>query len=153
YRKPIDAELLRFLISKGASLGKSPQGGTPLRYAARAKLVDVVKLLLEAGADANDGGVECNGSDTATRCQWYTTALHEAVELSQENFILKAKSVEIAAMLIKHGAKPNVFSEGGRTPLFLASYSNNQEAATLLLKAGANPAYDAPANLRKRFYP
>jgi len=151
YRKPLDAELLRFLITKGASLGAGPKGGTPLRYAARAKLVEVVKLLLQAGADANDGGNECNSDDTATRCQRHTTALHEAVELHDYDYNLKTQSVEIAAMLIKHGAKLNVLSEGGRTSLFLASYSDNQEAVALLLGAGANPSYDAPPNLRRKF--
>lgn len=149
YRKPLDAELLRFLITKGTSLGAGPKGGTPLRYAARAKLVEVVKLLLEAGADANDGGSECNG-DPVT-CQRHTTALHEAVELHEYDYNLKAQSVAIAAILIKHGAKLNVVSEGGRTPLFLASYSNNQDAVALLLGAGANSSYDAPPNLRRKF--
>lgn len=151
YRKPVDAELLRFLITKGTSLGAGPKGGTPLRYAARAKLVDVVKLLLEAGADANDGGIECRSETMGAMCQTHTTALHEAVELYDYNYNLKPQSVEITAMLLVHGANPNVLSEGGRTPLFMASYTSNHEAVALLLKAGANPTYDAPPDLRRQF--
>lgn len=145
YRKPADTEMMRFLIRNGFPLTPGPQGGTPLRYAARAKRVDAVRVLLEAGADANDFGIECK-----VECRGRTTALHEAVNLRPYEYPdRKPQSVEITTMLLKYGAKPNVFDGVGNTPLFLATYSNNNEAAALLLDAGADPEFAAPPEIRR----
>lgn len=145
YKRPADIEMMRFLISKGFPLTPGPQGGTPLRYAARAKRVDAVRVLLEGGANANDFGIECR-----VECRGRTTALHEAVYLQSHQYPdRKPQSAEITTMLLKHGAKPNVFNGLGKTPLFLATYSNNKEAADLLLDAGANPEFDAPPEKRR----
>lgn len=144
YRNPVDAEMMRFLVVNGFPLKPGPKGGTPLQYAAQAKLVDAVRALLEAGADANDFGIECT-SRSPTSCRGRTTALHEAVDLTSHQYPERIpQSIEITTMLLKHGANPNVLDNSGHSALFHATYSSNHGAATLLLEAGANPAFAAP---------
>jgi len=46
-------ELVKFLISEGAEVNVSYKGQTPLHYAAAFDLIEAVKLLVWAGADAN----------------------------------------------------------------------------------------------------
>lgn len=145
YRKPVDTEMMRFLLARGFPLKAGPKGGTPLRYAARAKLVDAVVVLLEGGADANDFGIECKSI-----CRGRTTALHEAVNLkSYEYPNLKPQSKEITTLLLRHGANPNVFDDFGYSALFFATSSSNHEVAALLINAGANPAFAAPPDQRR----
>jgi ankyrin repeat protein len=64
---------------------------------------DIVKILLERGADPNIGEVsEYFGSHYGVRTVEANTPLHEAAWLS--------KDVELSKMLLDHGANPNILS-------------------------------------------
>lgn len=125
-------EVVRYLISKGACLN-SPRGSPrdPLSFAAysengtalhRAVLgghLEVVKLLVESGADPNSSG------DTA--------ALESPLDAAMR------QDPAIAKYLIEKGADISLVSPGcGHTPLILAVYGSNLEAAQLLLDRGAD---------------
>jgi ankyrin repeat protein len=136
YSKPMDIEMMRFLVANGFPLHSSRDNKSPLTYAARAKNVEAVQVLLELGADANDEGGKCN----FVGCKHRTRPLHEAVYLSSgKDSTLKSQSLEITALLMKHGAKPNLLNDNGHSPLFLATRSDNHATAKLLIEAGANP--------------
>jgi uncharacterized protein len=79
---------------------------------------DIVKQLLDRGADAN---LKDNDGDTA---------LHGAAQLS---------NVEPLRLLLTKGAKPNERNKVGGTPLMWAAVHGNDEAVKELLKAGADP--------------
>ncbi len=80
---------------------------------------DIVKMLLNAGADVNT----CNSFN------YYTTALIEAIIYRNE---------EIAATLINAGADVNIYNHHKVTAILQASHMGLEETVRLLLKAGAD---------------
>ncbi len=88
--------------------GARRDGGefTPLVYAVRANAMDVVRVLLEAGADVNQ----------VTGYGWspLLAATHN-------------RNYQLAAYLIENGADVNLAHDGGWTPLYLATDNRNAE--------------------------
>jgi ankyrin repeat protein len=96
----------------------SPDGFSSLHLAAFFGHAEIVKYLLEMGADAN----------TVANNRMKVMPLHSAVAHNQ---------LEISEILIVHGAEVNAKQEGGFVPLHAAAQSGNLEMARLLLKHGA----------------
>lgn len=94
-------------------------GETPLMQAARRGKLEVVRLLLASGADAN--AREVNGGQTAL--MWAIAERH----------------AEVAAALIAGGADVQAQSKGGATALTFAAQQGDEHSARLLLAAGAEP--------------
>lgn len=109
-----DLECAKMLISAGADVNaKDPYGQTALYSAAYAHHIDLVKLLLSKGAQADHGAnVLCS----------------RAVELP-----------ELTKLLLEAGADPSCQSSTGYTPLIIAAESNSLESVRLLIDAGADP--------------
>jgi uncharacterized protein len=110
------------------------------------KLFEVTKLLVDKGADVNAVGEH----------GW--TALHGAAYKGVDS---------IVDLLIKHGAKTEVFDEYGQTPLSIAlavitvgvndyyyqsSRVVRQSTADLLLKLGAKPLAESGVQIHDLFY-
>jgi hypothetical protein len=96
---------------------RSPLFGAPLYNAAATNNADVVKFLLEKGADIN-----------ATGGRWYTP-LHASVAYPTGNEslnVLLAAGADI-------NAQPSYNINDGRTPLITASHARNTEAVSILL--------------------
>ncbi|MEE8526424.1 MAG: ankyrin repeat domain-containing protein, partial [Thermoanaerobaculia bacterium] len=89
---------------------------TPLAIAAEAGLAEIVRILLEAGADPNLGGA--------------TTPLEAAVVEGH---------LEVVEALIEKSADVNQKVEEGFTPLMTASATGNLALVQMLLDAGARP--------------
>ena len=114
-------ERVRALIKQDASLANafSPDGFMPLGLAVFFGHRQTVEVLLAAGAEVN----------TASRETMKVTPLHSAAA---------ARQVEIARLLIVHGANVNAEqAESGFTPLHEAAANGDIEFATLLLEHGA----------------
>jgi TPR repeat protein len=94
-----------------ASFEGAPKG--PVRAAARGGHADVVRLLIEAGANPRE------------RDTYGNTPLHEA------------KSAEVAGLLLDHGVSPDVRSNSGETPLMTRTAA--PAVVERLLLAGAHP--------------
>ncbi len=113
-------EVARWLIEHGADVGVEAgrnlngHGPTPLHEAVRRGHMSVVRLLLDAGADVNAPGYgfsPLNG----------------------------AKSVEMACLLLSHGADVNGKAwHDGSTPLHYAAADGNLELVKLLIESGAD---------------
>jgi ankyrin repeat protein len=91
-------------------------GETPLHYAAAKGYGEIVRLLLEAGANVN-------GSEREE------TPLHIAAEYG---------AIDAARVLVAAGANLNPINENGFTPLQLAIDKGHAEVAEVLLKGGAD---------------
>ena len=111
-------ELVRRLVERGADVhARTHMLQTPLHFAA-GRNVDVMRLLLDAGADPN--AIDRQG----------VTALHPSVREGDANCV---------RLLLERGCDPNIASELGSTPLMVAAMRQLPDVVTLLLGSGASP--------------
>ncbi|XP_010550914.1 PREDICTED: tankyrase [Tarenaya hassleriana] len=110
-------ELLKELLSRGVPVDSQSDSGTSLIWAAGHDQKDAVRVLLEHHADPN--------AETEDNI----TPLLSAVA---------AGSIACLELLVKAGAKANIFA-GGATPLHIAADLGDLELIKCLLKAGADP--------------
>ena len=151
--KSDDLKTVREIIKSNPHLVNSSidsSGNTPLYYVVKKGNIEIVKLLLENGADPNtpdsagetplslavgyrhieivklllENGADPNIPDSKRRALLYQTV--------QYGF------KEIAELLLTYGANPNAKGGSGFTPLHWAVQKNNPEMVDLLLNHGAN---------------
>ena len=100
-------------LDKGSDVNaKDENGVTPLHYAAEGGYNEIVELLIAAGADVHAKGDEAG-----------ETPLHNAAYEGHK---------EIAELLIAAGANVSAISDGGITPLYIATEPGNPNASTEL---------------------
>ncbi|HYP09672.1 MAG TPA: ankyrin repeat domain-containing protein [Bryobacteraceae bacterium] len=110
------AVLNKLATGKDAVAVKGERGVTPLLYAAAFGSPESVKVLLDAGADAN-----AKNALGATPLLW------------------GINSLEKVRLLIAHGADVNAATNLGKTPLLVAAQQDGSEAVVkMLLAKGAN---------------
>jgi ankyrin repeat protein len=103
---------------------RTPEGFTPLGLAAFLGGPEVVRVLLEHGADADDDA----DNQFGVRPVNAASAAHDR---------------ETMRLLLEAGADPNARQQGGFTPLHEAAHTDDVEMAELLLAHGADPSLAA----------
>ncbi len=107
-------EIAPILVRHGADVGavaRNPMKVMPLHSAAAAHSGEIVRLLLENGADPNvpqEGG-------------W--VPLHEAAQIGDK---------EMVKALVQHGADPKMRSAAGKTPADMAHEKGHEDILNLL---------------------
>ena len=113
-------------ISYADTANKKEYADTSLLEAADDGHIEIVKLLLKAGADPNQ--INDDGQ----------TPLYRAIEYTR-SAIKKLDRIEIVKLLLFYGANPNIASEYGTTPLIRAAEVGVIEIVKLLLDNNADP--------------
>ena len=121
---PMHLEAVQVLLEHDADINSQGRDGeTPLywilsRCSSTAKFVDMMRLLLEHGADPNI----CENN--------HTSPLHRASSYGL---------LEAARLLLRHGAKVDAKDGGGKTPLQVVASERSDEMTKLLVEHGALP--------------
>ncbi|KAG9393929.1 Ankyrin repeats (3 copies) [Carpediemonas membranifera] len=111
------AECTRSLLAAGADCTKVHSSGcSALCIAAENGFVEIASLLL----DANRSMVDIADNDSWSPLFWAAAESH----------------LDLARLLLEHGANPNHRANDGRTPLMAATLDNNVEIIELLIKCG-----------------
>ncbi len=114
------------LIELGAPLHVVDEtGGTPLHLAASIGNADLVKLLLEHGAQVDEA---IRDLDTISYDSIYATPLQLASEYGQK---------KVVQLLLTAGANVNTKSKDNTTPLYRAVKNSHSDVVQLLIQAGA----------------
>jgi ankyrin repeat protein len=117
-------ELRQVLAENPAAVGQwSPDGFTPLHYAAFFGHPDAARILIEGGAD-----IEAPSRNREFALD--ARPLHSAAA---------ARELDVCRVLLEAGVDPNAVEHEGFTPLLEAAQHGNGELAELLLEYGADP--------------
>ena len=129
-RRDVDAvkELLAAGHSANAPIVHDTVTSTPLVKACRRKSLEIVRLLVEAGADVNGLEKDRRVNDRG-EVHWFLQSPLEKVV---------GEDLEIVRYLISKGAKVNEKLTDGRTVIFLPAYEGDLETLEVLVAAGAD---------------
>jgi len=113
--------LARLLLTRGADVNvRDKDHTTPLTFAAFHGKLEMVRVFLDHGANANE------------KNDWGQTPLHIVCNHSSEDV------PDLALLLLKHGADVDAQDGCHNTPLHLASYNGRLEMVWVLLDHSAN---------------
>ena len=126
-------------------------GDSALRFAVAVEHADIVRALLDGGADVNKANK--NGATPLSASTYHSSGeiamilLDAGANLNAANengwtalmYVADKGKSEVAKVLLDAGANPNAADTEGWTALMWAAHRGHSEVAKALLDAGANP--------------
>lgn len=147
-------DVVKLLIEKGADVNVQSMMGSPLHRAVFVGNMEIIGLLLAAGADI-DAVMATNGwtpLHIAALSGWYEPAKVLVENGSDLNIVDKRgatplfyavltgnrEAAKVAVLLLNHGAEFNKPMSDGSTPLLIAVQKGKEDAVNLFLEKGAD---------------
>ncbi|KAJ5914570.1 hypothetical protein N7504_003453 [Penicillium tannophilum] len=144
------AEVIKFLIEKGADISKpNSTGWTPVYSAAEGGHLEVVKILVGNGADIdipnNTSMTPLYGAALKNHPHVVEYLLEKGAKINAQhengwtalNCAAEDGFVEVAKLLIDHGADLELANDTEMTPLYSAALNGHSKVLKLLLEKGA----------------
>jgi len=120
---------VNYHLAQGVDVDEAtPEGVTPLFVASAKGHEDIVKRLIDKGADVN--------AVTTKAFKYEERMIYEGRTPLME--ALRSKHTDIAELLIQHGADVNAADVNGATPLFIAAALNEGGIVTILIDKDAD---------------
>ena len=150
HRQQINIDLVNGLIVMGADLSWEDdlRNKTLLLVAILYGLIDVIQMLLSAGADPNQKSSQgevpiinaCDKYNPST--EMIQLLIENGAKLDEQNFVGKTAlhisaaedQFEVVNLLLSNGANPNIQDDNGNTPLHLSG----SKMSHLLIEHGAD---------------
>jgi ankyrin repeat protein len=142
--KTINAKLVDLMIKYDAEPnGKTQEGTTALFQCIQAHRVDLMTLLLDAGADPNLPGPKHPLWPSTYKPQCLQLLLARGADPKKAPGIMElatsVNNIESISILLKSGVSPNIRKDGVYTPLCSAIRDNRPQIVSLLLASKADP--------------
>jgi ankyrin repeat protein len=145
-------QVVKALLVNGANINEkeNSRGQTALMWAVSEQHPDVVRELIEAGADIqartlgysqieNFGGQQNQAQGVATVSNPPALHVYQKGGSTPLLFAARVGDLESTRLLLAAGANANDTSPDGMTTVVLASRSNHEKLAQLLVESGADP--------------
>lgn len=116
-----DIRIVNYLIEKGVNIDEISTFGTPVRWAAAYQQIEMIKNLVEKGANLNLE-IECD----------IPHPLLMAVDQC---------NTPLMDLLLDYKSNPNIKDNQGHTPLLIATEKGNLESVKKLIAHGADVNY------------
>uniref|UniRef100_A0A2K6FG32 Ankyrin repeat, SAM and basic leucine zipper domain containing 1 n=1 Tax=Propithecus coquereli TaxID=379532 RepID=A0A2K6FG32_PROCO len=134
-----DISLVQELLDSGISVDSSFRyGWTPLMYAASIANVDLVRVLLDRGANASFDKGKMFELLMAALTQMFLFFLLLRRLMTPIMYAARDGHPQVVALLVAHGAEVNTQDENGYTALTWAARQGHKNVVLKLLELGAN---------------
>ncbi len=148
----VQMAIVNLLLARGVNVNAGVRGWTALHLAAGGSHVEVVRRLLQAGANVNARDLPAQWTPLLIACarRGSLGVVNMLLEAGADTKVLNSlhyNALELAAdqgnipvvkVLLRHGFKVEQRGPDGETPLMLAAGGNDLETARFLLQRGAN---------------
>jgi len=132
-------KIIKYLTDRKVNLNaKNQHGMTPVRLAVCFGYLEIVKYLMEHGADIKGTLHLAAKTGQYDMVKYLVEQYGEDVNQFDGEALMYASGTDVVRYLVEHGAKINIQDEWGRTPLHWHAERKNLETIKYMVSSGAD---------------